>query len=386
MNKKNGITWCTATANYRSGCKRITAGCGGKIKLFGRSWAYACWAEEQNNGRLMNMPTHARRGHPFGDKLLHPERLPELRCGRKSPNACEVVFVGSITDLFNADFPERYTELEFHFFEKYKQHIYIILTKRPDRMATFVKEHYTDNGRPLPDNIILGVSITGGAKNAQKDHEFCEFLRNIPCKTRMISLEPMIGQLDPSVSFKGLQWVVVGGCSGADAPPMDPAWAEDALNRAATDGAIPHFKQNGEWAQQSDVGRATQKYEMISANTGPDGPSVDLYRYGVDVAGRKLNGKYYDGFPSVIASNAVLNKKIQAQLYKHTHAHDPKGKRAQTTAPQATKIGAYTSVTLDEVPDEVVDYLWEPYLTRKMLNLISGPRGSGKTHLALAGL
>jgi hypothetical protein len=83
-------------------------------------------------------------------------------------------------------------------------------------------------------------------------------------------------------------------------------------------------------------------------------------------------------------SRASLYEKILKQLEKHTHAHDPKEKRAQTEAPQAmVETRSFNSVTLDQVPDEAIEYLWEPYLAKKMLSLISGPRGSGKTHLAL---
>lgn len=386
VNSGNNITWCTATANFCSGCNAMTAGCGGTITVLGATWHMKCWAEDINDSMSTKNRYSPRKGTAFSDKLLHPDRLPALCRGAKNESEREVIFTPSMSDLFHNDFPERFIELVFHFLEKCDWHIYIIVTKRPEPMAKYIKKHYTNQRKELPKHIILGVSLTGGdGKNARVDRQYCDILRKIPCETRMVSLEPMIGPLDPSVSFKDLQWIVVGGCSGKDAPPMDPLWAQNALNRAKADGAVPHFKQNGEWAQQSDVvGRPIKNLPVIKANSSPDGPSVDLYRYGVTPAGRVLNGQYYDGFPSVITSDATLDQKIRGQL---NPVPKGKSKKAKTNLlATALTTPAFQSLALEDISKDKLDaleFLWEPYFVRGDITIISGPEGEGKTHVMI---
>ncbi len=59
-----------------------------------------------------------------------------------------------------------------------------------------------------------------------------------------LSLEPLLGPL-PSLDLTGIDWVIVGGESGAGARPMDLAWAHDLVERCEATGVPVFVKQLG---------------------------------------------------------------------------------------------------------------------------------------------
>jgi protein gp37 len=57
-------------------------------------------------------------------------------------------------------------------------------------------------------------------------------------------LEPLVGPL-PKLDLSGIDWVIVGGESGPNARPMDPAWVHDIRDQSADAGVAFFFKQWG---------------------------------------------------------------------------------------------------------------------------------------------
>ena len=118
-------------------------------------------------------------------------------------------------------------------------HIWLLLTKWPDRMHQFFKEW----NKPIPSNFYFGTTIT----NADDSWRVEELLQ-IPAAVRFVSVEPMLGAIEipkyqfaarnegglkPDGSFlipsrrRGLDWVICGGESGPGARTMKVAWARD---------------------------------------------------------------------------------------------------------------------------------------------------------------
>ena len=65
---------------------------------------------------------------------------------------------------------------------------------------------------------------------------------------RFLSLEPLLGPL-PSLSFKGIDWAIIGGESGKGARPLDLGWVRDLLARGREAGTAMFVKQlGGDWA------------------------------------------------------------------------------------------------------------------------------------------
>ena len=109
-----------------------------------------------------------------------------------------------------------------------------------------------------------------------------------------------------------IDWVIVGGESGAGARPMHPDWARDLRDQCATYGVPFLFKQWGEWREPADgerydttMGRAQRVPAFIVSKTGTvhcfendqtrDGGRTML-RVGKRAAGRLLDGRTHDEF------------------------------------------------------------------------------------------
>jgi protein gp37 len=161
---------------------------------------------------------------------LHPERLGEpLR--RAKPTT---YFVNSMSDLFHERVPNEFTERVLDVITQARQHRFQILTKRPDRLATFA------GGRELPDNAWMGVSV----ENKRHGVPRISVLRTVEARIRFLSVEPLledIGRLD----LAGIDWVIVGGESGPKARRMDIQWARNVRDQCIAAGIPFFFKQWG---------------------------------------------------------------------------------------------------------------------------------------------
>ena len=121
-------------------------------------------------------------------------------------------------------------------------HIYLILTKRPER-AGLIKWHW---GR-WPEHVWFGVT----AENQEMYNERLPYLLDIPAKVRFLSVEPMLGRVnlsEPTVrnySKDRIAWVICGGESGPSARPMNLDWARDLRDRCISAGVPFFFKQVG---------------------------------------------------------------------------------------------------------------------------------------------
>jgi len=255
-----GETW-----NPVTGCDRVSPGCA------------HCYALELA-GRLkgMGQKRYQRDGDPktsgpgFG-LTLHPDKLEEPLRWRKP----RMVFVNSMSDLFHEEIPDEYIVQVFEVMAEARQHIFQVLTKRPERMREFV-ERWTRCGQcestgetmggfacdecqaspigtapeegvhfPL-DNVWLGVSVENRRFVGRAD-----LLRQTPAAVRFISAEPLLGPLvgaretavegemhyewpddefdGPPLDINGIDWLIVGGESGPHHRPIDPEWVRDLL-------------------------------------------------------------------------------------------------------------------------------------------------------------
>src|ERR1700722_10031009 len=119
MANKTRIEWTDATWNPVRGCTKISPGC------------KHCYAE-----------TFAERfrgvkGHPYEqgfDLRLVPEKLTEPFTWR-SP---KLVFVNSMSDLFQAGVPDEYTEAVSRVMAMADWHTYQVLTKRSERQRNLL--------------------------------------------------------------------------------------------------------------------------------------------------------------------------------------------------------------------------------------------------------
>jgi protein gp37 len=139
------------------------------------------------------------------------------------------------------------------------------------------------DGSALPANVWLGATVV----NQQEAERDIPRLLRAPAAVRFLSIEPMLGPigLGADLGLHGgpgqIDWVIVGGESGAQARPMNPDWAL-AIRDACRYAGVPFlFKQWGEWAPT-----------MLGNG------EWDHHKVGKVRAGRLLDGKTHDGYPT----------------------------------------------------------------------------------------
>lgn len=342
------IEWATHTWNPVTGCTKVSEGCRNcyaerMAKRFERWGLYA------DGGQIRSM------AEGFTDVLLHSDRLDDPLHWRKPRR----VFVCSMSDLFHPDVPEVFIKAVFVTMAAARQHTFMVLTKRPDRMLAVLSQWELDGltlhegcGVVLP-NVIGMVSV----EDQDTANKRVPLLLQSPFAVRGVSCEPMLGPIDfgekglgqgakcpdcgpcrvdedglcigcgADAMWYGLDWVICGGESGPGARPMHTDWARSLRDQCQAAGVPFFFKQWGEWAPVS-AGYTTSDIEaepgcfvapggvVLRAGRCRRGSNADargwlvgtpvesaldglVFRVGKKAAGRELDGRTHDEFPEV---------------------------------------------------------------------------------------
>jgi protein gp37 len=164
-------------------------------------------------------------------------------------------------DLFHENVKEEWLRrIIFEMMRSPNKHTFLILTKRPKRMAEFIN-WYGQNaiwGGPRPGflndfpRIWLGVSV----ENQRTADERIPILLQIPAAKRFVSVEPMLQPINvmpyllPKLKFNPLKvesvrldWVICGAETGPKARPMDRNWARSLKDQCKAAGVPFFFKQ-----------------------------------------------------------------------------------------------------------------------------------------------
>lgn len=258
------IEWSTHVWNPVTGCSPVSEGCRN------------CYA------RRMAQRLKGRCGYPSDDPFrvtLRPERLEEPFKWKKPRR----VFVNSMGDIFHEDVPYEFLDRVFAVMGRSQHHVFLLLTKRPDRMQAYLKagryEQILDIAYNLnfrPEGMGMGISnpknmqwwpnvwLGVTAENQQAADERIPILLQIPAAVRFVSCEPLLGPIDlrhiqtdvveidsltgdhgvyrplAGVSEKKLNWVIVGGETGPGARPMNPDWVRSLRDQCQAAG-VPFF-------------------------------------------------------------------------------------------------------------------------------------------------
>lgn len=208
------IEWTEMTWNPVTGCRKISQGC------------KHCYAERMAR-RLLAMGSE-RYANGF-EPTLHYDLI-DLPQRWKKPR---VIFVNSMSDLFQEEVPEQFIARVFDTMVACPQHTFQILTKRSERLMAL------SASLPWPPNVWMGVSV----EDERVVHRVTD-LAGVPAKVRFLSCEPLIGPLE-RLPLKGIHWVIVGGESGPRARPMNPEWVESIHRQCQRHGVAFFFKQWG---------------------------------------------------------------------------------------------------------------------------------------------
>jgi len=231
------------------------------------------------------------------DKVWNPTEQLEQPLKWRKP---QKIFVSSMINLFREDVPFDYIDRIFAVMALCPQHTFQVLTKRPDRMQSYISTmdefslSETDEWRDAqyrvdcdddPDgstawhcetariedaislslralrerkylpNVWLGVTV----ENQDQDWRI-KYLLETPAAIRFISVEPMLGEIDLTQAMYGekpmgmncfgftdgfgyeamLHWVICGPETGPGKRPMKREWILD-LYRQCADAGVPFF-------------------------------------------------------------------------------------------------------------------------------------------------
>ena len=111
------------------------------------------------------------------------------------------IFVCSTFELFHP-LADPYRNNVFRHIGLEPQHIFIVLTKMPERID-----------RPMPDNVWLGVSVTDRSDLHRID---VLYAKQTGLKFKFVSFEPLFADNlgSPDGLFRRLNWVIVGRLTG----------------------------------------------------------------------------------------------------------------------------------------------------------------------------
>jgi len=289
MAQTTSIEWTDLSWNPTHGCSKVSPGCANcyaetlslRYKQTLKPWTPANAAEN-----VILKP------HKLREPLSNSADWRGLGDAAKAAGKTDgkLVFVNSMSDLFHEEIPNEFIAAVFGVMAAAERHTFQVLTKRPERMrqwfdwyeneirerehgwspgavaidearAAGVDERYLyahddDCPWPLP-NVWLGTSIEN---RRFVDRANC--LRATPAAVRFISAEPLLGPLvldypeaggrsrglpgnfcwadesygGPPLDLEGIDWLIVGGESGAGHRPMNLGWVRDLRDDCLASG------------------------------------------------------------------------------------------------------------------------------------------------------
>lgn len=243
MAVKTNIEWCDSTVNPAPCC----TGC--ELYL---DHCYAAAMTKRFAGRNPGYPKSFTTPTLFSDRIIDAAHWPDL-AGTKRPkkpwldSRPRMIFLNDMGDPF-APFKETLWTPKFHWLQtvlpviEKSPHIWMLLTKWPDRFAEFAASH----APPLPHNLWGGTSVT----SPDNEWRIGELLK-IDLAVRFLSLEPLLERsggklyeyLDPVMTGSNdpsLDWVSVGPETGPGARDCDPEWIRSVIDQCAAAG-VPAF-------------------------------------------------------------------------------------------------------------------------------------------------
>ena len=227
------IEWTDATWNPVAGCSIVTAGCTN------------CYAMQMARRlEAMGVEKYDRLTRRSGNRVIWNGTVREDAAALAIPYSWKKprkIFVNSMSDLFHEGVSDTFISSVWQVMRETPHHHYQILTKRPDRMAAFVREAIGE----VLSNVWLGTSVEDSQVVERIDH-----LRAAPAHIRFISFEPLIGPVG-DIDLTGIDWAIVGGESGRGARPIREEWIDEIYGHCASFGSTFFFKQWGAWGQDN---------------------------------------------------------------------------------------------------------------------------------------
>lgn len=329
MAENTKIEWAHHTFNPWIGCTKVGPGC------------EHCYAEVMMDKRYGRARWGA--GQPRVRTSEANWNLPRAWDRKAAATGIRYrVFCASLADVFDNEVDPQWRDDLWRLILDTPHLDWLLLTKRIGNVACRTPI------MGMPENVWLGATIVN---QAEADRDIPKLLAT-PAAKRFLSMEPLLGPVDllnvfgenvlnPECwgdcacdSFAGfdpgcrrhggdgtltrkLDWIIVGGESGANARPMHPDWARSLRDQCAAAGVPFLFKQWGEWLSGTQYNEACiladpdleqsrfdcmdwdgERFEESGGGWMDDLDENAVFRVGKKRAGRLLDGVQYDGVPA----------------------------------------------------------------------------------------
>ena len=269
--------------NCLRGCTRVSPGCGVTHAggCYAERMAYRFSGKDQPYEGLVKLTNNGPRW--TGVVRCIEEKLTEPLQWKKPRR----IFVNSMSDVFHEAVPDEFISRMFAVMALAPQHTFQLLTKRADRMESYLREMSSDPEAycftwadewywegphrwqhnapslksrvwPLP-NVHLGVSV----EDQKRADERIPHLLRTPASVRWLSCEPLLESVDLSVYVfppftmpgckasqtpdvhmaPSIDWVVIGCESGPGMRSFEGAWARKIVADCKAAGVPVHVKQ-----------------------------------------------------------------------------------------------------------------------------------------------
>ncbi|WP_276200089.1 phage Gp37/Gp68 family protein [Chelatococcus sp. XZ-Ab1] len=280
MASNTKIEWAHHTFNPWVGCTAVSPAC---------DHCYAeSWAKRTGQAHLWK-----------GDRRRTSEanwRLP-LKWNRQAEAAGIRfrVFCASLADVFDNQVPQIWRSDLFALIEDTPHLDWLLLTKRPQNIQKMIWPKW-DAG--LTRNIWLGTT----AEDQHEANRRIPHLLEAPAAVRFVSAEPLLGAIDFEPWLDRIDWVIVGGESGAGARPMHPHWARSIRDQCEAAGTAFFFKQWGAWVPHRPWTAETITVwpdgSVGAGNANENGGGgCDMRKVAKNAAGRFLDGREHNAMP-----------------------------------------------------------------------------------------
>lgn len=310
------IEWADDSWNPIVGCSLVSPGC---KNCYAMRVAHRLGKNPRLEGRYAGLTEESKARPVWNGQVRLVEEVLAKPLSWKRPRR---IFVNSMGDLFHGAIPPEAHDKVLRVVMAAHWHRFLVLTKRPARQRHFMASselqtlatELTDDPTIEwpPANLWLGVS----AENQRWAEERVPKLVLTRAARRFVSAEPLLGPLDLSEWLHpgGLDWVIVGGESGPGARPCHPDWVRALRDQCVGAGVPFFFKQWGAYAPgycSTDRGIEVilrDGRHFVDNDPRPEWRELTpaewegreiVRRVGKKAAGRRLDGRVWDQWPTI---------------------------------------------------------------------------------------
>lgn len=254
------IEWADKTWNPVTGCTKISEGCQNcyaermacRLAHMGIRDYQDVTDPDGNPGRVSTNLFKHWNGKTV---LRHDELYKPLKW--RTPKR---IFVCSMGDLFHESVKFDYIHRIWDVMKACPQHIFMILTKRPDIMNECVSMIYRMERLGASMGFWRHVWLGVTAENQEQADRRIPILLNTPSEVRFVSIEPMLSPVDlyfivqaehernegfGIYAIEGIDWVICGGETGQGARQISTDWVIDLKDQCVENRVPFFFKQHG---------------------------------------------------------------------------------------------------------------------------------------------